>query len=642
VPGDSFSYDIRYANTTTDTTFFNTLITDTLPFSVTHPGPDNWQCDTSGRICTQNVPVISPTTSGSLALPVQVDRLFPSTETSITNTVQISGGNIYTLVTPIWTGADLSIVKNDNIGPLPLAMQARWEEMQSQVYGAAQAEAVQANRLFARPGELITYTILYVNKGAGPAHGVVVTEQLPLYTNYMGGGWTHAGGLFYTVTLGTLAPHEGGELSFIVQVAPTIPYTVNLVINRVDIGGTDPECNLGNNWSADDTPIVQNPFLTGLWATGRDSNNVVLLNSATMQVISNVVVGKEPFGLARDDQRLYVANFGSDNLSVLGETGNVLATVQMGTRPSFVEAMDGYVYVTNYAWPGWTSGGGVTRYHPQTGLTEQLLSSIPGFFGIAKDPVHHRIFAANRGFGRDDPNAGIYLIDQSMPWGRKIITTLDPDTGHIEQPYEIAYSANSDRLYVIMPTLNEVWVYDVSGSFGPSPSYRLPIDTRMVGCQLTSELEVNGGEGIAIRGDTVYVSNYCGASVTIIRDSYTVPVLNAATPSLSINGSVILPYQTYLPIVFNGRSEPSVLYTLDLPPKTLLASLEAVPDECNPNRYCPKGIAFLGDKIVISLFRANSLAIISPAPALMPPYSVNIMPVTGGTIVGINQLLGDE
>jgi uncharacterized repeat protein (TIGR01451 family) len=639
VPGDSFNYDIRYTNTTTDTTFFNTLITDTLPFSVTHPGPDNWQCDTSGRICTQNVPVISPSISGTLPLPVRVDWPFPSAETSLTNTVQISGGNVFTLVTPIWTGADLSVVKNDNIGPLPLALQARWEEMQSQVYGAAQSEAAQANRLFARPGELITYTILYVNKGASLAHNVVVTERLPLYTSYVGGGWTPAGGLFYTVTLGTLAPHEGGELSFIVRVNDPFPFGVDRVINRVDIGGTDAECNTDNNWSADDTPIVQNPFLTGIWATGRDSNNVVLLNSATMQVISNVVVGKEPFGLARDDQRLYVANFGSDNLSVLDETGNILATVQMGTRPSFVEAMDGYVYVTNYAWPGWTSGGGVTRYYPQTGATEQLLSSIPGFFGIAKDPVHHRIFAANRGFGRDDPNAGIYLIDQSMPWGRKIITTLDPDTGHIEQPYEIAYSADSDRLYVIMPTLNRVWVYDVRGSFGPWPSYRLPIDTRMIGCQLTSELEVNGGEGIAIKNGLVYVSNYCGSSVTVIRDSPIALASNGAAVAPGINGSVVLPYQIWLPVVFSSQAGPSVLYTVDLPPRISLTSQGTVPDECNPARYCPKGIAFANGRVYISLFRSNSLAIITLDP--MPPQVVTVMPVTGGDIAGINQLLGE-
>jgi YVTN family beta-propeller protein len=456
----------------------------------------------------------------------------------------------------------------------------------------------------------------------------------------VGGGWTHASGVFYTITLGTLPAHGGGELTFVVRVNDPFPPDVDRVINRVDIGGTDAECNLDNNWSADDTPVRQSVIEMGIWATGRDSNNIVLLDPRTMQVISNVTVGGMPFGIAGDEQHIYVVNFGSDNLSVLNETGVVNANIPVGVRPTFVEAMDGCAYVTNYAWPGWGTGGGITRYCPQTGATQQILSNIPGFFGIAQDAIHHHIFAANRGFFPGDPNAGIYMIDGNTLQVTKIITTS-------EQPYEIAYSLHSNRLYVIIPALNEVWVYDSDGgNFSAWPDYRLPTDVRRVSCQLTDELVVNGGEGIAIRGDTIYVSNYCGASITVIRDSYTVPVSNTMqSSSVSPRDVTPLPYQVYLPLVMGGNvepAEPSVIYTIDLQPE---AQQQAVPYAAQAacTGHCPKGIAFYGDKIYVSLFRTDSLAVISPTLGYMPPYTHTVMPVTPtGSIMSINQLLGRE
>jgi uncharacterized repeat protein (TIGR01451 family) len=117
---------------------------------------------------------------------------------------------------------------------------------------------MQDGREYVQPGERITYTILYVNKNTSTntARDVILTETLPANTQYIGGGWTHAGGNFYTISLGDLEPGHGGELHFIVEVSKTLPCGTGRIINQVRIGGSNPECYLSNNVSSDETPVL--------------------------------------------------------------------------------------------------------------------------------------------------------------------------------------------------------------------------------------------------------------------------------------------------------------------------------------------------------------------------------------------------
>ena len=86
-----------------------------------------------------------------------------------------------------------------------------------------------------------------------------------------------------------------------------------------------------------------------LFVAGRDSNTVQVIEEKTLQIIKNIPVGREPFSVHYDGRFIYVANFGSDSVSVI-DPGllDVVAEVQLGGaggEPTFLASKDGTVYV---------------------------------------------------------------------------------------------------------------------------------------------------------------------------------------------------------------------------------------------------------------------------------------------------------
>jgi uncharacterized repeat protein (TIGR01451 family) len=679
-PGDEFNYYITYRNTATTTTFTSIVLTDTLDPYVHYVGTpgDGWVC--LPQVCNLTIATIPPGVEATLSLTVQLDGAFPGTV--FTNVVEIEEGNRFVLTTTIDTGADLSVVKNDNVGPLPLAQQTRWNTIaKSMQLSPLNPLQVTQHREYVRPGELVTYTILYVNRGLTTAADVVLTERLPDYTTYIGGGWTHAGGQQYTLNVGDLLPGQGGEAHFVVQVDDPFPLTEDRVINLVEIGGSTPECDLGNNQSADDTP-VRVSVARGLWLTGRQSDNIIRaappVTTGIAQVLDNIHLGdrQRPFGITGDGQYLYVANSGEfpenhdpsarGTLSVLEVESGIRTEVAVGTRPMFVEAMDGCAYVTNYAWSD-RGAGGVSIYCPLTDtVATTVLPRVRGFFGIASDPSTNRIFAANRGFERRDGCSGNYMND----WCPGIYI-LDGNTQQVtgfvptvEQPYEIAYRSDPSqppgwgRLYVIVPgeisaagrsTLDEVWVYESRDStLETQPAHQIQI-----GCQLIDAVQWNGGEGIAILGDHVYVSNYCDHTISVIHDPPVIPIPTTTAHSslpgtnmpLSLTsdppGTLELPYFLYLPLVTRNHvgEAPRVVRTIDLDNRgTAIFPQDRYPQSpADCTGRCPKGIGFYGDSAYVSLFQSNDILRIDPQDQVAV---VELVP--DGSISFINQVFGWE
>ncbi|WSA81802.1 YncE family protein [Streptomyces sp. NBC_01799] len=83
-------------------------------------------------------------------------------------------------------------------------------------------------------------------------------------------------------------------------------------------------------WAASDS----NAYVANL-----GSNNVSVIDAATNMVTATVTVGSIPFGVAitPDGLHAYVTNFGSGNVSVIATASNmVTATVTVGTQPNGV------------------------------------------------------------------------------------------------------------------------------------------------------------------------------------------------------------------------------------------------------------------------------------------------------------------
>jgi YVTN family beta-propeller protein len=106
----------------------------------------------------------------------------------------------------------------------------------------------------------------------------------------------------------------------------------------------------------------QRPELSTLlvYVTNEDSHNVSVINRQTDEVVSTVLVGKRPRGIAtgmrRQHLRVYVANYGSNSVSVIDPTTNKVETevpVRFGREPegiavATVSPEKEFIFVTNY------------------------------------------------------------------------------------------------------------------------------------------------------------------------------------------------------------------------------------------------------------------------------------------------------
>jgi uncharacterized repeat protein (TIGR01451 family) len=258
-PNQIITYTITYSNLAS-TAVTNAILTEFKPdYTNFLPGGVNtgWNL-VSGSSYTRAIGTVNPGgPQGPVYYQVQVmgASALPTNVTSITNTVQISGGYSFSKVTSVPLTPDLAVAKNDNIGVT--AASDPFMELYRQVTGS-EAPPISAQADSVGPGDTIAYTIVYVNNGRATATGVVLTETLPLNTSYAGGPeWTGVTSQTYRYNVGTLTPGQGGFLTFRVQVNDPLPGGTAWLVNRVDIGGNESgqECNPANGFSIEQTPV---------------------------------------------------------------------------------------------------------------------------------------------------------------------------------------------------------------------------------------------------------------------------------------------------------------------------------------------------------------------------------------------------
>jgi uncharacterized repeat protein (TIGR01451 family) len=568
-PGEYFFYSTFYTNTSLITDYTDVPITDTLSSYVTYEGAiDTWTC--IGQICRINIPSIPAATYNQPGpiLPVRLSPAFSYTADSvIVNTIEISGGYRYILTSTVDLGPDVVVVKNDNIGPQPPDQQVAWNEMAALLERPATTQSV-AERLFARPGEIITYTILYVNSGVGTANNVVLTERLPDYTTYVGGGWAPAGGRYYTMSVGTLAPGQGGERTFIVEVVDPFPLGVDRVINEVRIATTDEECDLANNISDDDTPIRTN---TLLYVANRESNSIDVFQTTDFAHVTSFSTGDTPFGMVVVDDQLYVANTGGPAPASPSQvqvfdlaTHSLITNVTTGYGTIYLTALDGYVYATNHDY----GGEGITVIEHATHNVVARLSPNQfqvydwGFLGITANPTRHQVYTTKHFMGAQ----GLWTITSTLtPLDFGLRYNVNTESA---LPYSTIYNPETDHIYVTFPHQHEVRVYDPSDVLiGDFSEWRV-FPTQQ---QAPTPDSTDGGKGMAVMGECTYNSNFAAQSVSVIAEGPCDDLYSlAGITSQSANGlqatfvtqdTVLFDFHVYLPVVMKGaQSYPYVAH----------------------------------------------------------------------------------
>ncbi len=587
LPGSAFNYTPYYTNTNLSIALTNIVITDTLPPFVTHvvSPADGWQC--LGNRCTLTIPTLAAG-AGTTGPWLQV-QLDPAVDTPwITNTIEISGGYSYSLRSQVAAGPDLSIVKNDNVGPLPPVQRSRWQELSRRLYGKAAPRADQ--REFVRPGEQITYTLLYVNTGYGTANHVTITEHLPAYTRYVGGGWTHIGGNNYIRTLNSLAPNMGGELQFIVEVIDPFPQNTDHVINVVDIASDQTECNTTNNTSNDHTPVHSNGLL--YYFVNKHSNRIDIYSPSEQQYKNPIPAGQWPYSALKVDNLLYVLNYEwqEPNDSPDSPTSTVtLINLETQTQekqlivaqhPTKAAYLDGRIYIAHDG-----NGEGITVIdhanrtviaHPHP-ITTGISMKNYGYFGITADSRRHRLYVTKR----DQDGLGIWMITPLANDQYSFVRVVDTQwfEGQNLAPYAIGYNPLTDRLYVVFPQRDELWVYN------PANFERLAV--YQTGRQGAPETKAPG-HGLAFSGYCTYVSNYEEKSLTILAEGPCVEEPLSITPAPTGN------HRLFLPLLMRNAPEYPHVY----PPIPLNGS--------------PKGIWADNNVILVALYETNSIAVFNP------------------------------
>lgn len=209
--GEILTYTISVDNPN-NVAINNVLVTDAPPAGTTYVG---------------NIVASQPITGVDLATGITFTTIPANTTATISWQVQVNSAppvptpipNVGNVIVPGGTSGSTNVVT-------------------TQVNTAYVTVNKVTSLAFARPGDIITYTLMLMNAGNVPANNVVLTDAVPAGTTFVPGSVTGATGTPPTLTL--LAPIPAGGnavVTFQVQVGATIP-TPNPIPNSASVAYT--------------------------------------------------------------------------------------------------------------------------------------------------------------------------------------------------------------------------------------------------------------------------------------------------------------------------------------------------------------------------------------------------------------------
>ncbi|MGO8733317.1 MAG: YncE family protein [Terriglobia bacterium] len=184
--------------------------------------------------------------------------------------------------------------------------------------------------------------------------------------------------------------------------------------------------------------------------------------------------------------KIYVANYNSDNVTVMDGATNATTIVDAGRAPDSVAVnpVTNKIYIANY-------GGGVTVVDGATNATTTVVAGLRPF-SVAVDPVTNKIYVANRGFtGRLRSNT-VTVIDGATNATRSVAAGYGP--------FAVAVNPVTNNIYVANLDSNTVTVIDGATNAA------------------TTVAAVAEPEAVAVNPVTnkIYVANRFSGKVTVI------------------------------------------------------------------------------------------------------------------------------
>ncbi len=207
------------------------VITEVVPANTTFDAAASdpgWSCangSPAGTLCTFVVGSVPATAGGSVRFAVRVNNPLSAGVTTISNTAMIGddGAN----------GPDLTPQNNTGVAVTPVTG------------GAPQFKLLKTDpHVTLKPGDVITYTLDYMNSGNRGATGVVITEVVPANTHFYAAASSVAwscpdgspAGTICLFNLGSVPAGASGSIQFAVKIDSPLPSGVKTIANTAYIG----------------------------------------------------------------------------------------------------------------------------------------------------------------------------------------------------------------------------------------------------------------------------------------------------------------------------------------------------------------------------------------------------------------------
>ena len=225
------------------------------------------------------------------------------------------------------------------------------------------------------------------------------------------------------------------------------------------------------------------------YVSHRNDNSVSIFDLSDDRLLTRFNVGAMPWGLAVGaDNRLYVANFDSDTVTIHDPiSGARTNTVALSGRPSLVLSYNGRIWVTRQE-----GATGLVSISAGGAIVTQMAGVPAGATYMAADGRTGLLYVSHPGLGR------IYVVDTNL--GKVTATFVAPGA-----PYALTVNTATDQLYAVDAARSVLYVLDLAtGAF---------LGQMSVGLQTVE----HGGQGLALLNGRLYVANDFERTVTVYR-----------------------------------------------------------------------------------------------------------------------------
>ncbi|HET6457517.1 MAG TPA: Ig-like domain repeat protein, partial [Nitrosopumilaceae archaeon] len=268
-----------------------------------------------------------------------------------------------------------------------------------------------------------------------------------------------------------------------------------------------------------------------IYVTNYGSNTVSVIDGSN-NVVGSISVGAQPYGIVYDSYngKIYVANYGSNTVSVIDPSSNtVISTISGVTNPSGLtyDSTNNDIYVTNYG------SNTVSVIDPSSNNVINTISVSAGPISVTYST--NNIYVSN-----------FYSNTVSVINGTSNTVTTTIAVG--QNPYGIVYDNYNGKIYVANSGDNTVSVIDTSPNTPPTPTVNKidpfttvvsSVNPSVIGQSITFTATVTSPDGIPT-GTVNFMDGITNlGSCTLSGNSCTPPSYSFSIGDHSITASYV-------------------------------------------------------------------------------------------------------